>query len=871
MEHIDKINVLVIGSGGREHAICKSLKKSTCLNTLHCFGTHDNPGICEIVDDFQLCNIHDINHHQTIISHCIHHHIGLVVVGPEMPLKNGIANDLYEYHISCIGPYAHYARIETDKAFARHLLNDIYPEVNPKYKYFKNSHLEDIELLSFIESLDNNIVIKANGLKGGKGVKVAGDHFHTKEEGLEYIKYLLSNDDDFLIEEKLEGEEFTLMSFSDGKYISHMPLVKDFKRAFDGDKGPNTGSMGSISFADHGLPFLTKEDILFCQKINQDVIQHLQNNTTCNSNNASSKYLTYNGVLYGSFIKTPQNEIKVIEFNARFGDPEVINILSILKTDLLQIFISILCKQLHNIEIEYENKHTICRYFVPLGYPSQPQKDRDIYVLRELDENENNTTKQCEVIYASVKKKNVNESNEWEKYMSHDYLCLRTLGSRAIAIISKNTTIENTYGLIENDLCKIFGAVRIRKDIGHYLIKYNTYVTTNNNSTNNDCLHIKMANTLNNTNVSQYEASGVHIDVGNQFVKDIKALIEETYNENVVSNIGDFGGIYNISSLFPNNSHNKYVNEEQLCLISSTDGVGTKSVFIEKYYGKEGYYTLGQDLVNHCVNDILVQGGVPLYFLDYFASSKLNPQFALTFIQGVVHSCKENHCVLIGGETAEMPDVYNKNRCDLVGTIVGCVKKKDIINGKQTIKASNIVVALQSSGPHTNGYSLIRKILKGIGSVEYNKEHHLPILKKLSNPHRCYLKDYLILKEEERFQTLQLTGMCHITGGGLTENTKRVLEDHLYIEYLPTKKTKSVTKTTYIRSCYNYTPEFHFLKKEGHVNDDEMLKVFNCGIGMLLFFDSRQCKTICNYIEYLNHIHNDPDYATIVGYVESNM
>ena len=807
------MNVLVIGSGGREHAICKAVVKSKYINSLHCYASHYNPGILELC----FIKIGSLNDNHNILSYAKKENIKLVIIGPEAPLQNNLTMFLQLNNIDCIGPVSNFSLIETNKAFARNILDEIHPKVNPKFRSFTYESPTD-NITKFIDELNDNIVIKANGLKGGKGVKVYGDHFNTRAEGFEYINELVKNNESFLIEEKLVGDEFSLMSFSDGTHLSHMPVVRDFKRAYENDKGPNTGSMGSISYKNHRQPFLTEEDVLFCQKINTDVVNHLK---AMYNNHPILRDHSYKGILYGSFMKTTSGEIKVIEFNARFGDPESINVLSLLKTDFLEICQAIINGTLNELNVEYEEKYTVCRYLVPYGYPIQPIKNREVF----LSSNDFIfSSVECQAETWTMKKKN--SKKPWESLKS-----VNILGSRAIALIGKGDTMKEAREIVENMANNVFGPLFMRRDIGYDVETFN--------------------------NTSKYEEAGVSIDEGNRFVSEIKSIVESTHNDNVESNIGDFGGIYNISKMVNANGMNG-----DLCLISSTDGVGTKSVFIEDYYGKNGYSILGKDLVNHCINDILVQGGKPLYFLDYFASSKLDSEAAIDFIKGVSFSCNKYCCALIGGETAEMPDVYKDNRCDFVGTIIGIVEKNNIIYSKKNTMYKNLVISLKSSGPHTNGYSLIRKILNDLGTSEENMGKYKNIIDRLAQPHRCYLEDYNLLMKNN----IKLNGMCHITGGGLTENTKRVLQDDLYIEYFPVyNKETDIHKI----ACYNYTPEFKFLQEMGNVTDEEMIKVFNCGIGMLLFLDDTEENL--SVVDILNTYHNDDDYAKVVGFVNSRV
>jgi len=300
-----------------------------------------------------------------------------------------------------------------------------------------------------------------------------------------------------------------------------------------------------------------------------------------------------------------------------------------------------------------------------------------------------------------------------------------------------------------------------------------------------------------------YKDVGVNIDEANLGIDKIKNLVKSTYDSNVINDWKGFGGLYNCPI-------DKYPNP---ILVSSIDGVGTKSILLCESLGIKGFYNLGQDLVNHCINDILVQGAHPLFFLDYFGCHKLdNLQFE-SFISGVSNSCRKYGCTLIGGETAEMKDIYNKNTTDLVGCIVGILNEKDRIIGKKMIKENDTVVALPSSGPHTNGYSLIREILR--------KDDNFDI-SDLLNPHRCYLPDFKKMLENN----IDIHGLCHITGGGLIENPNRILPDNLTFEL--------------DLRLWKFSKVFQRLQKIGNVDIMEMLTVLNCGVGLMIVISESQ-------------------------------
>ena len=253
--------------------------------------------------------------------------IDFAIIGPENPLANGIVNELENVGVMCVGPKKEVALIETSKTFARKIIDLCCPEKNPQRKEF--SSIEGVE--SFIKQLGGEYVIKFDGLMGGKGVRVSGEHLKNIDEGVAYANEIINIGGSFLIEEKLVGEEFSLMSFVDGKVCKHMPVVQDHKRAYEGDTGPNTGGMGTYSFGNHSLPFLSEKDINEAQKTNELVAKQLFEETGT----------PYVGILYGGFMLT-RDGVKVIEYNARFGDPEAMNVLSILESDFLSVCISMI-------------------------------------------------------------------------------------------------------------------------------------------------------------------------------------------------------------------------------------------------------------------------------------------------------------------------------------------------------------------------------------------------------------------------------------------------------------------------------------------------------------------------------------------------
>lgn len=346
------MNILIIGSGAREHAIASALHRSVQQPHIFCCGTSLNPGIKQMAHQYWVGNITDVD---AVVARAKEWQIGLVIIGPEAPLEKGLADALWRSAIPTIGPKQKLAKIETSKAYARDLMKRYGISGLPAYRVFHelNGTLEYLTELG-----EGNYVVKANGLMGGKGVKVAGDHLHSIREAFSYCQEIIEHGQTVVIEEKLIGQEFSFMCFCDGEHIVPMPLVHDHKRAYVGDKGPNTSGMGSFSDADHGLPFISKKDGMDAWNINKAVFSAL-------NEDLKDKYI---GVLYGSFIAT-KNGVYVIEFNARFGDPEALNVLTILNSDFVALCQAMVMGNLSVDHVQFANQATVCKYAVPIGYP----------------------------------------------------------------------------------------------------------------------------------------------------------------------------------------------------------------------------------------------------------------------------------------------------------------------------------------------------------------------------------------------------------------------------------------------------------------------------------------------------------------------
>ncbi len=422
------MNILIIGSGAREHAIARTLKKSATNPAIFCFGTNRNPGIIPLAAEYAVGKLDDVD---SIVSFAQDKKIHFAIIGPELPLSVGVADELQAIGIPCVGPTKQLAQIETSKAFGRDLLSYHGVPGLPEYKRF--DHFESLEVVQqYIHTFGDNYVVKADGLMGGKGVKVYGEQLRSFEDTLQFILEIKAASSAFVIEEKFIGQEFSLMSFCDGVNLAHMPVVQDHKRAFVGDTGPNTGGMGSYSDNNHSLPFLTEADIAEAQKINELTAAAL----------LKQFGKPYKGILYGGFMAT-RDGVKLIEYNARFGDPESINVLAILKTDLVTICQAIIAGTLNQLTIEWEAVATVCKYAVPQGYPDNPVKNEMVDVSAVSNQD-------C-LYYATI------DERDGQLYET---------GSRAIAVLGVGKTIAEAEQLAETEIRRIKGSLFHREDVG---------------------------------------------------------------------------------------------------------------------------------------------------------------------------------------------------------------------------------------------------------------------------------------------------------------------------------------------------------------------------------------------------------------------
>ncbi len=422
------MKVLAVGGGGREHAAVEALFRSG--SEIYSVMKNANPGIISRSKDHLLCDEKDIDR---VCAYAKEKGVELAFIGPEAPLEAGIVDALEAAGIKCAAPTKTAARIETSKTFMRELVQKHGIGGNLGFAHFDNA--EDAE--AYLKTVDHEIVVKPVGLTGGKGVKVQGEHLHSFEDTMEYIHEIFDNNiggAGVILEEKAVGEEFTQMVFVDGKHIVPLPLVQDHKRAYEGDVGPNTGGMGSYTDADHLLPFIDASEREAAMDILQQIVDAM-----------AEEGCPYRGTMYGQFMLTV-NGPKIIEINARFGDPEAMNVLSVLESSFEDICLKMATGTLDG-DVEFAKKATVCKYVVPRGYGTKSEAGHEISVDEEAVRNAG-----AVVYYANVDMKDGK---------------LVTGTSRSLGIVGIADTLEEAESNCEAALKFVkCDAMAVRHDIG---------------------------------------------------------------------------------------------------------------------------------------------------------------------------------------------------------------------------------------------------------------------------------------------------------------------------------------------------------------------------------------------------------------------
>jgi phosphoribosylamine--glycine ligase/phosphoribosylaminoimidazole synthetase len=730
------MNILIVGGGGREHALAWSLKKSPQVASLYV--APGNAGTVGIAENVAIA-AHDL---AGLLAFAQSHEIGLTVVGPEVPLAAGIIDLFTQAGLRAFGPTKAAAQIEASKAFSKQFMQDAGI---PTAAYAAFSDLN--AALDYLDVCAHPVVVKADGLAAGKGVVVCAneDEARASVENILRDAAFGAAGSTVIIEECMTGPELSVLAFCDGKTAALMPAARDHKRIYDGDRGLNTGGMGAYAPAPDADPALIR-----------DVLKRVIEPTLAAM---AARGIPYTGVLYAGLMLTPDG-LRVLEFNARFGDPETQAILPLLESDLLDILLACVDGTLAECDIRWSGDSCATVVMAAEGYPASPRSGDGI------------TFPEREPLDAVV---------------FHAGTALRdgqvvTHGGRVLSVSARGVTLNSALDNAYRALGQIhFAGMHYRSDIGR--------------------AHRPL-----------YARAGVDIEAGSRATTLMKEAVRSTYSSAVLSDTGSFGGLYDVSSLKSMASP---------VLVASTDGVGTKTMIAARM---NRWDSIGQDLVNHCVNDILVQGAHPLFFLDYVASSKLRPEQIAEVVGGVAKACRAVGCALLGGETAEMPGVYQPGELDLAGTVVGIVEHDEVLTGARC-QPGDVILAFPSTGLHTNGYSLARAALKDLDwEIPRDDLNGDSIGQALLAIHRPYLREVEALWDAG----INIHAMAHITGGGLYDNLPRVLPDSVgaLIE----------------RGTWPEPAIFRLVAQRGGVPPREQFHALNMGLGLLVIVPQAQAE-----------------------------
>ena len=747
----ERLRILVIGSGGREHAIAWKLAKSPSVDVVH---AAPGNGGTDSADD-KILNVKiPVDDFTELVAHSKKHGLNLVVVGPEAPLVDGVKEFFSAANIRCFGPSKKAARMEGSKAFSKDFMRR-HGIPTAAFRSFTDYEAAR----EYLDSVSHDVVIKADGLAAGKGVLLP----KTKQEAHDGLTQIMvarefgAAGSQVVIEEFLEGEELSVLSFSDGYTIRSLPPAQDHKRVFDGDEGPNTGGMGCYA------PTRVASNELIAQ-IDREIVQPT-------IDNLRRERMPFVGMLFTGLMVTKEGP-KVLEYNVRGGDPETQTLLPLLSddTDLAQVMLACTEQWLDGVDLKIEAKFAATVVACAEGYPGSYAKNRTISLQWP--------PVGSQIFHAGTVKADKQ---------------IISMGGRVIAATATADTLEDAVAKAYKGMDSIkFQGMHFRKDIAHRAFKRKAEVLDKE----------KKGMT--------YASAGVSIDAGNYLVDKIKSFVKATARPGAGADIGGFGGAVDL----PKAGYHAM----SPTLIGATDGVGTK---LKIAHAMNVHDTVGIDLVAMNVNDLVVQGAEPLMFLDCYICSKLDVDMAADFVRGVAEGCKMSNCALVGGETAEMPGMLTGNEYDAVGTAVGAVDTaagKRILPDMQSMVEGDVLLGLTSSGVHSNGYSLVRRIVEKAhltfsDTAPWNPE--TTVGKSLLTPTRIYVVPLLKAIKRDLIK-----GMAHITGGGLVENVPRMLPKHLAAE---------IDVSTWERAGV-----FKWLQEEGKVNNEEMSRTFNNGIGMVL-------------------------------------
>ncbi|XP_016944855.3 trifunctional purine biosynthetic protein adenosine-3 [Drosophila suzukii] len=745
-------SVLIIGSGGREHAICWKLSQSPKVSKIYALpGSHGIQQVekCQNLEAQTL----DPKDFEAIAKWSKANQINLVVVGPEDPLALGLGDVLQKAGIPCFGPGKQGAQIEADKKWAKDfMLRHGIPTA--RYESFTDTE----KAKSFIRSAPYPaLVVKAAGLAAGKGVVVAAnveEACQAVDEILGQLKYGQAGAT-LVVEELLEGEEVSVLAFTDGKSVRAMLPAQDHKRLGNGDTGPNTGGMGAYC----PCPLISQPALELVQKaVLERAVQGL-----------IKEHITYQGVLYAGLMLTRDGP-RVLEFNCRFGDPETQVILPLLETDLFEVMQACCSGQLDKIPLQWRNGvSAVGVILASAGYPET-------------------STKGCLITGLPA-------ANSPTQLVFHSGLAVNpqkealTNGGRVLIAIALDGSLKEAAA----KATKLAGSItfsgsgaQYRTDIAQKAFKIATASSPG----------------------LSYKDSGVDIDAGDALVQRIKPLSRGTQRPGVLGGLGGFGGLFRLKEL----------SYKEPVIAEATQGVGAK---IHLALEHELYENVGYDLFALAANDLLELGAEPVAFLDYIACGKLHVPLAAQLVKGMADGCRDARCALVGGETAEMPSLYEPGQHDMAGYCVGVVEQSRVLPRFDLYQPGDLLVGLPSSGLHCAGFN---EILTQLAAAKVNlrecspvdgSEDGLTLAHVLATPTQLYVQQLLphLQKGDE------IKSVAHVTHG-LLNDVLRLLPEGF--------------ETTLDFGAVPVPKIFGWLAGKLKLSAQTLLERHNCGIGMVL-------------------------------------
>ncbi|KAI1395797.1 phosphoribosylamine--glycine ligase [Hypoxylon fuscum] len=755
------LRVLLIGNGGREHAIAWKLSQSPLVESIIAVPGNGGTAICPKVTNNASVSSEDF---PALLELARKNNVNYVVPGPEAPLVAGAVDFFENAGIKSFGPSKKAAQMEGSKTFSKDFMKK-HGIPTAAYENFSDYD----KAREYLDRVQHDVVIKASGLAAGKGVIIPT----SKEEAQQALKDIMQNKefgsagDEVVIEEFLTGDELSILTFSDGYTIKSLPPAQDHKRIGEGDTGLNTGGMGCYAPTNIATPDLVAQ-------IDRDIIQPT-------IDGMRKDEMPFVGILFTGLMITSTGP-KVLEYNVRFGDPETQTVLPLLShdTDLAKIMVACSERYLDSVLLKVEPNFSATVVLAAGGYPESYAKGDEMAVQTP--------PQGINIFHAGTKLAN-------NKLVTAGG---RVIAASATAAESLRAAVDKAY---EGVKLIQFNKMYYRRDIAHRAFKP----------------------TADTKEALTYAEAGVSIDAGNQLVERIRNAVRSTKRAGADAEIGGFGGEVDLSKAG--------FSRDAPIMVGAIDGVGTKLMIAQ---ATRNHSTVGIDLVAMNVNDLVVQGAEPVMFLDYFGCSKLDPEVAADFVESVAAGCRDAGCALVGGETAEMPGMYQDDDYDAAGAAIGVMRSENRLPRHAAMAAGDVLLGLASSGVHSNGFSLVRRIL-----AREKLDYASPAPWDSSSPPRstgdALLAPTRIYVKSVLAALPRLKGLAHITGGGLTENVPRMLPARLAAEIDV--------------ASWPLPPVFRWLKQAGNVEAVEMARTFNTGVGMVAVVSAADADAVKQQLE----------------------